>query len=1185
MVPRNQRGKGVVIGIVDWGFDFDHRALRTPTGRTRLLALWDQRPDDRTAPQPYGYGKVHIASDLDWALCTSAPYETLGYHPGDADRAGSGAHGTHVVDIAAGSGTFGLPVGVAPGTDIVAVHLADAGTSGLATMGDSVRILEAIDFIAKAAGSRPWVINLSMGRHGGPHDGCTLVERALDAILTEAPGRFIVQSAGNYFDKQTHATGQLRSGQQRRLNMVVDLADVTPNELEIWYSGTDRFVVRIDAPNGSTSGWVRLGDHTEIVADDHIVGRVYHRASDPCNGDHHINAFLYPGAPAGTWTVTIVGDKSSQGHFHAWVERDATCPGCQTRFVDADADPQYSIGTLANGHLPLVVGAYDSRSPSRPIGKFSSSGPTRDGRTKPDLLAPGVSIVAARSAPRKSQRSPHLVARKSGTSMAAPHVTGTVALCLAASRRPLKATEVRRLLLDTLDLPRSDLPAERRGRGYLNTGRAVAAAIALDQPDIRSKEKNAVFDSPGAAEAPLRNQSGQASPTPPTSFPKAEQSRDRTKFREAVLAEHLRRSRRRKGRPIADLDPATLAKIVGTRRRLRADAAAEVNRLLVDANAALKQARQAGHADALRTKRITVQSGYRSATRQAEIWRTNFDQKYYPRTIKARAKLPGGPHGDRAIRYMLNDFKVSKRVAAPGYSNHQAGLAADFGQIRLGKRNTIRNSTTPVARRRWRETWFFDWLQKNAQSYQLKPYEFEPWHWEFTAFTPEPTPPAARLPKASTITTTFDQRAFSTIPDFLRARSLARLSTDVSTAHILQLLRLDKGHGSGWTLRLINGLDDLAPVAPMAQLHVDIFETIPLKAQKVEVWNAFNGYARSAYSSPEWPYMATFVFPPQVREDLERLFGLPLGRLYEAAGLPDQFTTDTADAHKVLVYLQFPHTIRQAMLHPSIRRLAGFALNSASLTDTHQRELRRIAREVVRSRNRTASRQIVHAHLIGHTDERGSKAYNLELGMRRARAAKDRLQALVEAEAGHRPVFPKIKFTTASKGEAAPASKNDHQLNRRVEIILDAHWMPPPRPVPIAKVLPRLRRLVEKKADLHPEAREELLCLLSKIPTSDVRYAPPGVVFGAYLGSESVWPSLSLRLSDPKAFGNQLSDSQVLQNFQDLERSIRAGISEAVRLRNKFGAGGGGSADPKLQRLMRHIGKRAKDKSDIYSCY
>jgi len=474
-------GKGVVIGIIDWGCDFNHTNFRRACGRTRITALWDQRKPSRgSKPSYYGYGTVHDWREIDRALRTADPYGVLGYRPADADPSGSGAHGTHVMDIAAGNGRGNGPGGIAPEAELVFVHLANKAMPGLANLGDSVRILEAADFIARTAGGKPWVINLSVGRHGGPHDGSTLAEMAFDFLLRAAPGRFIVQSAGNYFNQCIHASGRLQSGETHTLRLVVDEADTTPNELEVWYSGEDSFAIRIESPTGALSPWVRLGESSDILESGSVVGRIYNRDSDPNNFDNHIDIFLYTNAPPGPWAAILKAERVSTGLFHAWLERDEACAGCQTRFNEADCDSLSTTGTLANSRVPLVVGAYDAHSPTREIAPFSSVGPTRDHRSKPDLVAPGVGVLAARSAPGGGYSSQSMLTRKSGTSMAAPHVTGTVALCLERARGALWSHELRKLILDSTQP--APVPAQgglRFGRGYLDVQNAVEAAAAL----------------------------------------------------------------------------------------------------------------------------------------------------------------------------------------------------------------------------------------------------------------------------------------------------------------------------------------------------------------------------------------------------------------------------------------------------------------------------------------------------------------------------------------------------------------------------------------------------------------------------------------------------------------------------------------------------------------------------------
>ncbi|MBW4655831.1 MAG: S8 family serine peptidase [Kaiparowitsia implicata GSE-PSE-MK54-09C] len=471
-----ETGRGMVIGVVDWGFDFAHPDLCQTDGTTRILALWDQRSRPHQIPvQPYGYGVVYNQSQIDHALQTANPYQTLGYHPAEVDTKEEGAHGTHVASIAGGNGRGGGPVGVAPEAAFVLVHMSSPAFQKHDNLGNSVSLLEAVDFIAKIAGDRPWVINLSMGRHGEPHDGTTLVEQGLDAIVSGALGRAIVQSTGNYYDRRIHTQGQLRLGQTHSFTWHVDPADITPNQLEIWYSGKDTFEIELRSPNGVLLPTAPLGERTVLQLGDQTIGKLYHRRHEPNNHDHQIQIFLYTTAPPGDWQVRLRASDWVDGRFHAWIERDVALPGCQSHFAPEDAVSECTTGTICNGFRTIAVGAYNPHLEDRPIAPFSSSGPIRDGREKPDLAAPGVAILAARSAPRHAAVTP-LLTRKSGTSMAAPHVTGTIALMFEAAQHPLPIVETRRLLLSNAEVPDQGRSRSRLGHGYLDIAAAVMAA-------------------------------------------------------------------------------------------------------------------------------------------------------------------------------------------------------------------------------------------------------------------------------------------------------------------------------------------------------------------------------------------------------------------------------------------------------------------------------------------------------------------------------------------------------------------------------------------------------------------------------------------------------------------------------------------------------------------------------------
>ncbi len=106
--------------------------------------------------------------------------------------------------------------------------------------------------------------------------------------------------------------------------------------------------------------------------------------------------------------------------------------GDQTVGINTDL----SIGDPANLDESIAVGSIHKSKPHLyGVSYFSSRGPTADGRGKPDLVAPGERILSCRAGanPKKKTRE-NLYVAMSGTSMAAPHVSGVVACFLSARK-------------------------------------------------------------------------------------------------------------------------------------------------------------------------------------------------------------------------------------------------------------------------------------------------------------------------------------------------------------------------------------------------------------------------------------------------------------------------------------------------------------------------------------------------------------------------------------------------------------------------------------------------------------------------------------------------------------------------------------------------------------------------------
>jgi subtilisin family serine protease len=463
-------GTNVIVGVVDFGLDFRHRNLRRADGTSRVLFLWDQRgPQNAMSPAGFGFGREFTQARINQALNSSNPYQALGYSPGFE------AHGTHVIDIAAGNGLATGNPGVAPEADLIFVHLHGGDFDEDESFGNSKTLLEAVDYIfGKAAQlGRPCVVNLSLGTHGGPHDGSTLAEQGFDELLT-ADGRAIVISAGNAFLRRSHASGVLNSAQARQVTWEISSADFTDNELEVWYAGDANFSVTLITPSGTRLGPVTPGNTASITRQGTRVGSIISRLQDPNNGSNQINILLKPSAGTGNWKVELMNTGSVAAGFDAWIERDDQG---QSRFSVADDDRMRTLGSISCGRSTLVVGSYQATPDSRDLSTFSSSGPTRDGRQKPEVSAPGDMIRAAASMTQGGLT-------MSGTSMAAPHVTGLVALVMQAAGRTLNSDEVRNLVSG---VARKNPPAgtawhPRYGFGRIGAAASIGAVLPAGPP-------------------------------------------------------------------------------------------------------------------------------------------------------------------------------------------------------------------------------------------------------------------------------------------------------------------------------------------------------------------------------------------------------------------------------------------------------------------------------------------------------------------------------------------------------------------------------------------------------------------------------------------------------------------------------------------------------------------------------
>jgi subtilisin family serine protease len=468
------KGANVIVGIIDSGIDYQHPAFRSKNS-SRILAIWDQKlvPDaslSESSPAGFDYGVEFDQSQIDAALQSGTEIR----HADAAD-----GHGTHVAGIAAGNGqTANVYVGVAPEAGILVV-----ATNLVTNLGDSANTLDAINYLFDKASmlKRPIVVNLSQGDNLGPHDGTSLLEQGIDSLLGK-PGRAIVKSAGNNGAEKIHARFTVGAHAVYRLPFDVPKADTTPDSIDIWYSGQAHLQVRLLLPNGTASAKIVPPSSVPVMVTlpNGNGAFIVSSLTNPFNQDHQIYIQLWPNTfpsiQPGQWQIELTELRGFSTDVNAWIEAGSPIPS----FSGPDVTREGTITVPGTAQKIITVGAYTTKAPLAvgDMPDFSSWGPCRRGLPRPDLTAPGQQIE---SAGLTGSGSAYVV--QEGTSTAAPHVTGAIALILAEDAS-LTQTQIKNHLVATArrDTFTGTPPKSGWGAGKLDVDAACRAVRAAKTP-------------------------------------------------------------------------------------------------------------------------------------------------------------------------------------------------------------------------------------------------------------------------------------------------------------------------------------------------------------------------------------------------------------------------------------------------------------------------------------------------------------------------------------------------------------------------------------------------------------------------------------------------------------------------------------------------------------------------------
>lgn len=427
-------GKGVIIGVIDQGFEYTHPVYKDKEGNLRIKAIWNRYKNQ---------GKITNATQI------------LGYENDGMDA----THGTMTAAIAAGSKVSGVAYeGIATDAELILIssQLYDNET------------LEGARFVKDYARLRnqPAVINMSFGsvlNHA--HDGTGSAVTPFNELSDK--GCIFVAAAGNDGESPIHVSHRF-TAEKDTARILLTYQDQNYFLTEIWGSKGARgfkctpFI--FDTQTGketviSATNWKNMASvSNEYDAYGNQMENLYIEVSHP--------KFLQLIGTAAQDTkalgLYITGPKDAT--FHGWTRSSFSV--FTTPTVSAEKflipDSKYTLSRPSTAERVVCVASYTSSKSYTDItgtpleftnftvndlSGFSSRGPLFESNLpKPTIAAPGAAIKSAMSKQQKNfdnqgwnvvrrvayNRTPYYYGIFTGTSCASPIVAGTIACWLQA---------------------------------------------------------------------------------------------------------------------------------------------------------------------------------------------------------------------------------------------------------------------------------------------------------------------------------------------------------------------------------------------------------------------------------------------------------------------------------------------------------------------------------------------------------------------------------------------------------------------------------------------------------------------------------------------------------------------------------------------------------------------------------
>lgn len=435
-------GKGTLIAVIDSGIDYESPEFRDEQGNTRIQYLWDQTlsaeevnrmlPEEleglaETALPPEGFlsGVEFSSARINAALKSREPEKIVP----SFDATG---HGTAVAAIAAAGGRLlnGQFMGVAPESELLIIKM---GTPAPDSFPRTTELMRALTYAVKKAVElgKPLAINLSFGNTYGSHDGTSLVERFLDNVA-EIGRTVVCVGSGNEGAAGGHVAGSFgmrkTPGEMRQIELNIDSYQRTVS-VQLWKEYVDEFRIVLNSPGGQqiVVDAAKPGGRSVVVEETEIL--IYVGEPSPYSVNQEIYFDFLPVrnyVNQGIWSFQLTPFRTVTGNYDFYLPSSAVL-NTGTRFFTPTPSKTLTIPSTAS--KVITVGAYsavyeayaDFSGRGYPMQSIPG-GRISQGDIKPDIVAPGADINTIGPG--------NIFVQVSGTSFAAPFVTGSAALMM-----------------------------------------------------------------------------------------------------------------------------------------------------------------------------------------------------------------------------------------------------------------------------------------------------------------------------------------------------------------------------------------------------------------------------------------------------------------------------------------------------------------------------------------------------------------------------------------------------------------------------------------------------------------------------------------------------------------------------------------------------------------------------------